>query len=118
MLKEKRISPGVIIAGGIALGLAATVGVVAIAFARLQPIELQPGGNGVIWKGEEVTVAEALGDCMEHFLGISVWNALQYLRTGNGWVNITSDTILIKDSSYSIRMSEACTVTGFVWHEE
>jgi len=117
MLKEKRISPGVIIAGGIALGLAATVGAVAIASARLQPIELQPGANGVIWKGGEVTVAEALGDCMEHFLYILKWSASQYLLTGNGWVTITSDTILVKDASYSIRMSEACTVTGFVWPE-
>ena len=114
MPEERRISPGVVILGGLGLAL---VGALGLAVAWAAPKGLQEGGNTVRWTGGPTYVADALGNCIDY---VQIFYVLR--ETDQVWIQITKDLwdswAIPRDQICGIVIDRACTMPeGFVWVE-
>ncbi len=111
-MQEERISPAVVIVAGLGLGLAAVVGVVAL--ARAAPpgcLQLSPDRfYYFIYTGASKTFKAALGECYPVIWTIDVWDeeANDYLTPAD-----PDHDILETGSSCRVMVQEACTLCGF-----
>ncbi|MBA7686508.1 hypothetical protein ES703_94958 [subsurface metagenome] len=114
MPEEKRISPAVVIVGGIGLSLAAVVGVVALARAAVVPtgcLKLGPDKfYYFIYAGPSQTFKAALGECYPVIYTIDVWSELY-----GDWIPPVDPEhdILETGSKCRVMVQETCTLCGF-----
>jgi len=114
-MEEKKISPAVVIGGGLLLGLGAAVGLYALALAA--PRQLQEGGNAVKWTEGPTHVEDALADIIDY---VTLFMVLR--ETDQVWIQITADIwdtwAIPRDQICGIYVDRVCTMPeGFVWAE-